>query len=49
MEFGDSGPLGFPQSGDPWNHPFRWIDTSFTRAPTKAEALMPTLVEPGAE
>lgn len=49
LEFGDSGPVGPPQKNDPWNHPFRWIDTSFTRAPSKAEAIMPTLVEPGAE
>jgi hypothetical protein len=48
LEFGDSGPLGLPQCGDPWNFPFRWIDTSFTRAPSRQEALMPTLLEPGA-
>jgi hypothetical protein len=46
LEFGDSGPMGPPQGGDRWDFPFRWVDTSCTRAPSREEALVPTRVEP---
>jgi hypothetical protein len=46
LEFGDSGPYGPPQGGDRWDHPFRWIVGQCTRAPSQAESLVPTRLEP---
>ena len=46
LEFGDSGPHGPPQGGDRWNFPFRWVDTSCTRAPSREESRVPTRIEP---
>ena len=49
LEFGDSGPYGPPQGGDRWDFPFRWIDTACTRAPSRIESRVPTLLPPESE
>lgn len=49
LEFGDSGPHGPPQAGDRWDFPFRWIDTACTRAPSRLESQIPTLLHPDEE
>ena len=46
LEFKDSGPAGPPRAGDIWDHPFRWIDTSCTRAPSPRESVVPSQVDP---
>ena len=46
LEFGDAGPKGPPQGGDRWDRPFRWINNTCVRAPSREEAQVPTLLEP---
>ncbi len=46
LKFGDAGIPGPSQGGDWWDHPFRWIDTSCTRAPSHDESRLPTRIEP---
>ena len=42
LEFGDSGPYGPPETGDKWKKPFRWINTTCTRAPKGRKPEVPT-------
>ena len=46
LEFGDDGPYGPPRTGDKWDHPIQWIDSSCTRAPSGEKVLLPSRIEP---